>query len=231
MVRAIFLDAAGVLLDTSVMPAQWQRLVGEYLAPRLGGSPEAWANANAWAAERLWARYRDPGGTPRETHGRLRRLWLREMCEGVGVAVPKHVDDLVESVQEYACERVVAGYPGVVEAVRHLHASGLALFTATGQPSNEIAGYLRALGIRDLFSKTYGTDLVDRWKNNSAYYARAFADADVAPTNAVVVDDRESMLEHARRAGVAATFLVGGEPTNPVHQAISSLAEISDRLT
>ena len=129
--RAIFLDAAGVLLDTSVMPAQWQRYVGEYLAPRLGGAPEAWAEANAWAAERMWARYRDPGGTPNETHGRLRRLWLREMCERAGVQAPKNAASLADEIQEYVCERVVAGYPGVVDAVRTLHARGHSLFTST----------------------------------------------------------------------------------------------------
>src|SRR2546428_9964057 len=89
MTNCIFLDAAGVLLDTSVMPAQWQRLIAEFLAPRLGGEPSAWGPANAYAIDRMWARYRDPGGTPRETHGRLRRLWLREMCEKVGVPTPR----------------------------------------------------------------------------------------------------------------------------------------------
>src|SRR2546428_3529412 len=89
MTNCIFLDAAGVLLDTSVMPAQWQRLIAEFLAPRLGGEPSAWGPANAYAIDRMWARYRDPGGTPREAHGRLRPLWLRQMCEKVGAPTPR----------------------------------------------------------------------------------------------------------------------------------------------
>jgi HAD superfamily hydrolase (TIGR01509 family) len=228
--RAIFLDAAGVLLDTSVMPSQWQRLVGEYLAPRLGGTPDAWAAANAWAADRLWARYRDPGGTPNETHDRLRRLWLREMCERVGVPVPKELKEMVRPLQEYVCERVVAAYPGVVDAVRTLHRQGFALFTATGQPSHEISGYLRALGIRDLFTKTYGTDLVDRWKNNSAYYSRALADAGVAGSDAIAVDDTERMLDHARRAGFGRTFWVTSAGASETHEVISSLPQLAERL-
>lgn len=223
-IRAVFLDAAGVLLDTDAMPTQWRRHVGDFMVPRLGGAPEAWAEANAWAAERLWARYRDPGGTPNETHGRLRRLWMREMCERVGVPVPKDAAALVEQIHEYVCQRVVAPMPGAVEAVRELHARGLALYTATGQPSYEIAGYLRALGVRELFTKTYGTDIVDRWKNNSAYYARVLADADVSGAEAIVVDDVDRMLDHARRAGVTRTIRVTSEPASSTHETIASLA-------
>jgi HAD superfamily hydrolase (TIGR01509 family) len=230
-VAAIFLDAAGVLLDTTVMPAQWQRHVAEYLVPRLGGTPEAWAEANAWAAERLWARYRDPGGTPNETHGRLRRLWVREMCERVGVAVPKDAASLVGSIHAYVCERVAAAYPGAVDAVRTLHARGHAMYTSTGQPSYEISGYLRALGIRDLFTKTYGTDLVDRWKNNSAYYSRILADAGISGADAVVVDDTERMLEYARRAGIARTVLIAPAGTASDHEVITSLAELPSQMS
>jgi hypothetical protein len=94
--KAIFLDVYGVLMDPAPLAAQWQRLVGEFLTPRLGGDPEAWGAANRYAADRMFARYRDPGGTPRETHGRLRRLWFREMCEHVGIAAPKQAAALAE---------------------------------------------------------------------------------------------------------------------------------------
>ena len=40
MRRAIFLDDGGVLNDNARRGPQWQRLVGEFFAPRLGGEPE-----------------------------------------------------------------------------------------------------------------------------------------------------------------------------------------------
>lgn len=138
-IGTLFLDAAGVLLDTRVMPAQWQRLVGEFLAPKLGGDPEAWGLANAYAAERMWARYRDPGGTPSETHGRLRRLWLREMCEHVGVPVPRDAASIAEETMRWVSERVVAPLPGALETLQKLKERGFRLFTATGQPSIEVS--------------------------------------------------------------------------------------------
>ena len=225
---AIFLDAAGVLLDSGAMPAQWQRLCGEFFAPRLGGDPAAWASANAWAAERMWARYRDPKGTPNETHLRLRRLWLREMCERVGVIAPRNSSALVLEAHDWICERVAAPLPGAVDAVRALKSAGHRLFTSTGQPSWEVAGYLRAMGVRDLFEeRTYGSDLVDRWKTSSAFYARILEDAGVAPANAVAVDDAARCTAYARRAGMR-TFLVS--PSVSDEDVVPSLAALAERL-
>lgn len=218
-----------MLIDTSVMPAQWQRLVGEFFAPRLGGDPAAWGPANAWAAERLWARYRAPGGTPNETHLRLRRLWLREMCEKVGVTAPKASDALVLEAHAWICERVAAPLPGAIDGVRALKARGLRLFTSTGQPSWEIAGYLRAMGIRDLFDDTYGTDIVDRWKTSAAYYAKILEHSGVRAGEAATVDDVPKALDAARRAGMR-TFLVAPAGTASAHDVVGSLAEVAARI-
>jgi HAD superfamily hydrolase (TIGR01509 family) len=225
---AIFLDAAGVLLDSDAMPTQWRRLCGEFFAPRLGGDPGAWASANAWAAERMWARYRDPKGTPNETHMRLRRLWLREMCERVGVVAPRNSSELVLEAHGWICERVTAPLPGAALAVRALKAAGYRLFTSTGQPSWEIAGYLRAMGLRDLFEeRTYGSDLVDRWKTSSAFFTRILEDAGVAPRDAVAVDDAPRCTAFARRAGMQ-TFLVSASGAD--EDVIPSLAALASRL-
>ena len=225
---AIFLDAAGVLLDSDAMPAQWQRLAGEFFAPRLGGDPAAWGPANAWAAERMWARYRDPKGTPNETHLRLRRLWLREMSERVGVIAQRDSSELVLEAHSWICERVNAPLPGAIDAVRALRSAGHRLFTSTGQPSWEVAGYLRAMGVRDLFEeRTYGSDLVDRWKTSSAFYARILEDAGVAPTDAIAVDDTPRCIAYARRAGMR-TFLVSSSGAD--EEVIPSLAALAERL-
>jgi FMN phosphatase YigB (HAD superfamily) len=224
---AIFLDAAGVLIDTTVMPAQWRRLAGEFFAPRLGGDPAAWGPANEWAADRMWARYRDPKGTPNETHLRLRRIWLREMCERVGVPAPRNANELVIEAHEWICERVVAPLGDAVVGVRLLKADGHRLFTATGQPSWEIAGYLRALGVRELFEpKTYGSDLVDRWKTSRAFYSRMLADAGVSATAAIAIDDQARCTAFARAAGMR-TFLMGASESE---EAVTTIAQLAVRL-
>ncbi|MCX8212923.1 MAG: hypothetical protein OTJ97_00160 [SAR202 cluster bacterium] len=45
-VTTIFLDDGGVMNDNTLRGREWQRHVGEYLSPRLGGSLQAWGNAN-----------------------------------------------------------------------------------------------------------------------------------------------------------------------------------------
>ena len=58
-VTTIFLDDGGVMNDNTLRGPQWQRLVGEYLSPRLGGSLQAWAEANKHVATREVKLYMD----------------------------------------------------------------------------------------------------------------------------------------------------------------------------
>src|SRR6267143_2525206 len=229
MTHSVFFDAAGVLLDTTAMPTQWQRLIGEFLAPRLGGEPSAWGPANAYAVERMWARYRVPGGTPRETHGRLRRLWLREMCEKVGVPSPREAGALAEETYAWVAARVVAPMPGMAGAMRSLRAGGFRLFTSTAQASLEIGGYLKAIGVRELFDETYGTDIIDRWKTNAAFYRKILEHAEVPAEDAVTVDDQERCLDWAKRVGFR-TFLFAPGGTASSHEVIGALSELAGRL-
>src|SRR3989442_6483661 len=160
----------GVLLDPTGIPAQWQRLVGDFLAPRLGGEPAAWGPANEYAAERMFARYRDPQGTPRETHPRLRRLWLREMCEKVGVPVPKTAGALAEETVAWVTSRIAAPASGAVDAIRVLKSRGHRIYTSAAADSVDIDGHLRAPGLRHLVEEIYRSHLLYPWKTNARVY-------------------------------------------------------------
>ena len=56
-IEHIFLDDGDVMNDNRLRGPQWQRLVGEFFTPRLGGEPSAWAAANASIAEEADARF------------------------------------------------------------------------------------------------------------------------------------------------------------------------------
>jgi HAD superfamily hydrolase (TIGR01509 family) len=149
------------------------------------------------------------------------------MCERVGVTAPRNAGDLVIEAHEWICERVKAPFDGAIDGVRALKAAGHRLFTSTGQPSWEIAGYLRALGVRELFEqRTYGSDLIDRWKTSRAFYSRILEDAGVDPNNAVTVDDTPRCTAFARQAGIR-SFLVG---SSDAEESIATLAHLSARL-
>jgi len=229
---AVFLDAAGVLLDTAVMPEQWHRAIGEYLAPRIGGTAEQWAAANVAAFE-LWAarvteaaRRAGPRKGSRDAHLAARTQWLSDMCEHAGVPLPDEVEALAEETSRVCGERVRAPLGDAVEAVRALRAAGYTLYTSSGQPSWEIRSYLRALGIEDLFERTYGCDLVDRWKSGPHYYRAMCEDAGIDPRRAVTVDDKSVVLDWAKKAGMR-TFLLGGQGGGQRHERIASLMELA----
>src|SRR6267143_1965928 len=220
----------GVLLDPTGIPSEWQRLAGEFLAPRLGGEPAAWGPANEYAAERMFARYRVPQGTPRETHPRLRRLWLREMCEKVGVPAPKNAGALAEETVAWVTSRIAAPASGAVDVIRLLKSRGHRIYTSAAANSVDIDGHLRAVGVRDLFEEIYGSDVIDRWKTNAGFYRRILEHSGVAATDAVTVDDQERCLDWAKRAGFARTFLLAPAGATSSHEVIASLPELADRL-
>lgn len=229
--KAVFLDAMGVLLDGDVMPSQWQRAVAEHLVPKLGGSAEAWMAADPYALER-WIKRIDeakrkagPRKGSREAHVNARTAWLADMCEHVGVPVPADVEAVAEDAHRTCASQVRAPLRDVVGAVQALRDAGYTLFTATGQPSWEIGSYLRALGIRDLFDRTYGCDLVDRWKSGPHYYRAISEDADIDPRRAVCVDDTPIVLDWAKKVGMR-TFLLGGQGGGQRHERIASLMEL-----
>ncbi|MBI4571206.1 MAG: HAD family hydrolase, partial [Chloroflexi bacterium] len=158
-----------------------------------------------------------------------RQRWLREMCEHVGIRAPDRDGCVALAIEteRYVLPRVRAAYPGAVDAVRELHARGYTLYTASGESSRELHGYLTGMGVRELFTGLYGPDLVRTVKESPHYYPRVFAHASVRPAEALVVDDAPHMLERAASAGaktvqVLSTHEVCGGPW----ASVRSLAEL-----
>jgi len=52
----IFLDDGGVMNDNARRGPEWERFVGRFFAPRLGGDPAAWGAVNPPVARREWQR-------------------------------------------------------------------------------------------------------------------------------------------------------------------------------
>lgn len=229
--KAVFLDAAGVLLDTTVMPQQWHRAVAAHFGPRLGGTSEQWAAANVHALER-WIKRIDeakrkagPRKGSRDAHIAARTAWLVDMCEHIGIPVPADVETVAEDGERACAEQVRAPLGDAIPAVQALRRAGYTLFTSTGQPSWEIGAYLGAMGIRELFDRTYGCDLVDRWKSGPHYYRAISEDAEIDPRRAVCVDDTPIVLDWAKKVGMR-TFLLGGQGGGQRHERIASLMEL-----
>ena len=227
----LFLDDGGVLNDNAARAPQWQRLVGEYFAPRLGGEPAAWAEANRLVMEDLSARggweWLMRAATDQDDYDRRYfALWLPGMCRSVGVSEPDATEWLAmgRAAEDYIIPRVRSAFPGAAEAVLLLRNDGYALHMGSGGASRLLAMYLDVMGIRQCFGRLYGPDLIDAFKVGPEYYARILSAEDLEPGEALFLDDSPRALGWAREAG-AHTLLVGRQDGDGLER-IESLAEL-----
>jgi HAD superfamily hydrolase (TIGR01509 family) len=236
----ILLDDGGVMNDNSIRGVEWQRLVGEYLAPRLGGTAGAWAEANRVVFSQMWREFEDLLRPVQEEDraeyfdffGEQRGRWLHDMCARVGVDTPSANDcyALGLETEQYVLPRVRSGYLGAAEAIRALHARGYALCTASGQTAFELEGYLTGLGVRDLFPKRlYGPDLVGAMKGTTAYYERILADAHLNASETLVVDDQPLPIKRAAALGIT-TVYVGERGPADAHHTVARVADLPGLL-
>jgi HAD superfamily hydrolase (TIGR01509 family) len=234
---AVFLDDGGVMNDNTLRGAQW-RLAGEFFAPILGGTPGAWSEANRAVTTRIlepaaWmARLR--AAPNYDAFDRAYQVeWLHEMCRLVGAPPPSEDESLAlaRRADAFVIPRIRAAFPGAVEAIRTLHEAGYALHTASGASSTDLAGYLDGMGVRACFDRLYGPDLIDTFKAGPAYYERLLADAGIAPSEALIVDDSPLAANWAMQAG-ARVVLVGAAADADVAATahIRALAELPQAL-
>jgi len=233
----LFLDDGGVISDNRVRGPQWRRLVGAFFAPRLGGTPDAWAAANGVVVDGLFvpAVWEARMAAARD-YADFERVywwdWLRGMCELVGVPTPPHAEAVALATEagRWIPSQVHSGFPGAADAIRALHAAGYTLYTASGESSSDLDGYLGVLGVRGCFARLYGPDLINTFKSGPDFYTRLLADAGVAPEDALFVDDRPEMIAWAAAVG-ARTVLVSPDPLVSVADlTILRLADLPPHL-
>ncbi len=227
----LFLDDGGVLNDNAARAPQWQRLVGEFFAPRLGGDPAAWAEANRVVMDDLmasggWDALMRASTDQADYDRRYFAMWLPGMCKWVGVPAPGEAECVAQGLaaEDYIIPRVRSAMPGAAEAVRALWNAGYSLHMGSGGSSRLLRMYLDVMDIRECFGRLYGPDLIDAFKIGPAYYARILEAEDLRPGEALFLDDSPKALGWAREAGVR-TLLVGQAQANGFER-IGSLAEL-----
>jgi HAD superfamily hydrolase (TIGR01509 family) len=219
----LFLDDGGVMNDNLVRGPQWQRMVGEYFPPVLGGAAHAWAAANRTYMEAMF--------DPAQWQARLQAFtdyqswdaayqldWINGMCAIVGVPAPpaEAAIELAHQASVDIITRVRSAVPGAIDAILALHAAGHTLHTASGESSRELNGYLQGMGVRHCFGRLYGPDLINLHKTGPAYYTSLLANSGVSPEAALIVDDMPMVIRWIAEAG-ARPLLVN--PAAPLTQA------------
>ena len=230
----LFIDDGGVLNDNTRRGPEFLRLIAEFFPPRLGGTPEAWADANRAIFRSVFEAHDDLFAVPDaylQAYESYERAWLTAMCQHVGITPPERGEcaALAREALLYITRRAQAAFPGAAETVAELADAGYTLHTGSNQASWEMDGYLSGMGIRHRFGILFGADLVNAMKPTRAYYERAFALAEVDPARVLVLDDTPEFLDTAREVG-ARTVLVGATEAPPGHLAIPSLAALPPLL-
>lgn len=214
----LLLDDGGVMNDTRLRGPQYQHLAGDFFASRLGGESSAWTEANRICIASIF----EPESWRRrvqiavQDYASFERAywhdWVSGMCRLVGVAAPPEAAciELACQAETSITSRVQSAFPGAIEAIGELHSQGYTLHTASGASSLSLHGYLQAMGVREYFGRLYGSDLLQMLKVTPTYYERLFADAQIAPSEALIVDDSPRVLAWARDLG-AMTVLVNAE--------------------
>ncbi len=236
--RAVFLDVDGVLLDPARTSAEWGRLMGDVLAPGVGGSPADWGRANSALVPELFRnreRWRDDD--PLVSERSFGVLWLTEMCRFLGHAPP--VSDaawqLSLAVSAYVCRHADCAFPATIDVIREL-ALSYDVHLATGNPSWRMEPLLEQWGVRDLIGVPAGTDLVRVMKDSLQFHPAVLALAGVAPERAVVVDDDPEQVRRARALGARGVWVAAGAEDRSgagcdvADAVISNIAELPDAL-
>jgi len=228
-IRNLFIDNGGVITDSSSLPPQYRRLVGEFFVPRLGGTAEAWGEANTATFPEVWGRFVgrlekwDATSQDLSREAELWYLdWFRSMCVVLNIHGPAADEDCIELAA--AClgwieNRVDAVYAGAVEALDKL-GLGFSLYSASDGLSYRLAPYFARLGIDRHFRTLYGPDLVNMPKQVDAYYPRIFEHAGVDPASVLVVDDSPMALHRARKAGARTVLVAASVPPGDSFDAV-----------
>jgi len=204
---SIFFDDGGVMNDNNRRSEQWKDLIAIFFCERYGGDPETWREANGKAMEviiqevdRLIANNIDLDYSVYRKHED--EIWMTQMFGHAGMAVPEGDHSILcREVERWITPQVKSAIPGIIPAIKQLKNEGYTLYTASGESSLVLEGYLQGMGIHELFTGLYGPDLVGIMKGGLDFYKRIFSHSGIDPRQAIVIDDKIEMLQLAGQLG------------------------------
>lgn len=232
-IASVFLDIDGVLSDPRLLGPEYLRLMGDILAPAIGGTVEDWGRANAVVFPELLSEMAMWKGDPVEIERREYTTNIQRMCEWLGIDAP-NVHECVRIGREfnvYARRHAKSLFPRSADVIRQL-AGQYNVHLATGNVSACANAVLDQLGVRELVGHPFGRDLAGHMKNTPEFHPAIFRISGEIPEMAVVADDSPAALEAAKAAG-AFTVLVapyGSAGGQHIDRVICGIGELPDAV-
>lgn len=218
--KVLFFDNNGVISDSNLGSKLWKKGIAEFFAPRFGGEPEKWMEANVHAMKFIIAKVREDQEKSLERSRKefdifQNQMWIEKMFDYVGIAYPPKSNYM--KIQQQADAAIIPhidpSYRGIKETIKSLKKS-FHLHTASSENSQTLGMKLKAMNIRTQFDLLFGSDLVNTMKTNSEYYERIFEYSKTNPQDAIVIDDNPVLLHYAESTGaeVIQSCLDGQKP-------------------
>jgi FMN phosphatase YigB (HAD superfamily) len=238
---ALFFDDGGVMNDNKIRGIQFQKMIGDYFAPIYGGEKHQWAEANFSFIEEIMREYRYIIEEEREVDYQIYyndfiTRWIENMFEYVGVNLPakNEYKRIFKEAMEFITPNVRASFPGVINSIRKLKKLGFQLYTASGEVSWELKGYLRGMGVLNCFEECYGPDLINTHKVNEKFYEKIFSRSYVEPKKSIIIEDNPKFIEFAQSLGssvIQACVTGDHEPSYPFYVTdMNDLPEVVMKL-
>ncbi|HJM88231.1 MAG TPA: HAD family hydrolase [Dehalococcoidia bacterium] len=224
----VFLDVDGVIVDAVKLPQEYIRLLGDVLAPALGGEPEDWGRANGIVFPRVWEQLKDSTNDQDELVNRVAIANIQGMAEHLGIAPPDEATcrRLDDDFHIYVRGNGDFFFAESADVIRTLAAS-YDVHISSGNSSDMIEVMLERLGVSSEVGMKFGADLVDARKGGPDFYPRVFDATSTDPAASVVVDDQPHQLALAAALG-AATVLIEAEPSGVAHPVDATISTIAD---
>lgn len=117
----LFIDVGGVLNDNRKRRVEWERMVGDFMPPRLGGTPEVWRKANVGVFQEVWGEVQAQIAdykSYRDFYRTYASGWVSRMCSRVGVPEPseERAIEIYQQLAVHIAERASCAYPGLSKA-------------------------------------------------------------------------------------------------------------------
>ncbi|MHA2252014.1 MAG: HAD hydrolase-like protein [Candidatus Kariarchaeaceae archaeon] len=223
---SVFLDDGGVMNDNRARGLNWQKLVGDFFIPKFGGSYEQWSAANIKAVDyEIKLMDQIIAVQPHYSYAKFSKIiqpaWIETMFRDIGIPIPtkEECEKLAVEAMSWITPQAHSMFPGVVETINQLSWT-YNLYTASNEDSSTLQWYLSGMGILDSFVSPkflFGPDLVDQFKSHESYFTTIFAYVDIAPEQAIIVEDNPMYVKYAEKSGAK----VVQSRIDPVHPLVT----------
>ena len=205
----LLLDFDDTLSDPFGLFAQFVRAAGTRLAANYGGNPDAWADSLAAALLALEKEYalrfvNNPLAGYNDWLEAARERTSAQIFAAHNLPVPFDATAQSKALQHDALAECNALFPDAPAALYALAQQNYILHLASGQDSLYLRGALAGAGLENVFTETFGPDLIDCAKEGPEYYTRIFRQLNIKPHDALVIDDQPDALRWALQTGATA---------------------------